>query len=118
MRQTTVFAKSLLRLTGLDWNVPDFSIICRRQRTLAVNIPYYGAKGPLHLAIPRGGINKLLKNTELGIEAHQGVVDDAADQTQRMSRRDPLFKIDIAEQRTARLVRPPRRHPRSPSLRK
>ncbi len=40
LRQTTGFVESLLRLTGLDWDVPDFSTICRRQRTLAVNIPY------------------------------------------------------------------------------
>ncbi len=52
LRQTTGFVASLLRLTGLDWDVPDFSTICRRQRTLAVNIPYRGAKGPLHLLIP------------------------------------------------------------------
>ena len=52
LRQTTGFVESLLRLTGLDWVVPDFSTICRRQRTLAVIIPYRGAKGPLHLLIP------------------------------------------------------------------
>jgi hypothetical protein len=52
LRQTTGFVESLLRLTGLDWPVPDFSTICRRQRTLAVNIPYRGSKGPLHLLIP------------------------------------------------------------------
>lgn len=52
LRQTTGFVESLLRLTGLDWVVPDFSTICRRQRTLAVNIPYRGSKGPLHLLIP------------------------------------------------------------------
>ena len=44
LRQTTGFVESLLRLTGLDWDVPDFSTISRRQRTLAVNIPYHGAK--------------------------------------------------------------------------
>ena len=48
--------ESLLRLTGLDWVVPDFSTICRRQRTLAVTIPYRGAKGPLHLLIDSTGI--------------------------------------------------------------
>jgi hypothetical protein len=42
----------LLLLTGLDWVVPDFSTICRRQRTLAVIIPYRDAQGPLHLLIP------------------------------------------------------------------
>jgi transposase len=56
LRQTTGFVESLLRLTGLDWPVPDFSTICRRQRTLAVNIPYRGSKGPLHLLIDSTGI--------------------------------------------------------------
>jgi transposase len=36
--------------------VPDFSTICRRQRAHAVNIPYRGAKGPLHLLIDSTGI--------------------------------------------------------------
>jgi hypothetical protein len=56
LRQTTGFVESLLRLTGLDWAVPDFSTICRRQRTLAVSIPYRCAKGPLHLLIDSTGI--------------------------------------------------------------
>jgi hypothetical protein len=51
LRQTTGFVENFLRLTGLDWPVPDFSTICRRQRTLAVNIPYRGSKGPLHLLV-------------------------------------------------------------------
>lgn len=54
--QTTGFVESLLRLTGLDWAVPDFSTICRLQRTLAVNIPYRGSKGPPHLPIDNTGI--------------------------------------------------------------
>jgi hypothetical protein len=56
LRQTTGFVESLLLLTGLDWIVPDFSTICRRQKTRAVNIPYSGAKGPLHLLIDSTGI--------------------------------------------------------------
>ena len=51
LRQTTGFVESLLRLIGLDWSVPDFSTLCRRQKTLAVNIPYRGSNGPLHLLI-------------------------------------------------------------------
>ena len=51
LRQTTGFVESLLRLIGLDWSVPDFSTLCRRQKTLAVTIPYRGSKGPLHLLI-------------------------------------------------------------------
>ncbi|MFY0312930.1 IS5 family transposase [Leisingera sp. D0M16] len=56
LRQTTGFVESLLRLVGLDWAVPDFSTLSRRQKTLAVNIPYRGAKGPLHLLIDSTGI--------------------------------------------------------------
>lgn len=40
LRQTTGFVESLLQLSGLDWSVPDFSTVSRRQKTLAVNIPY------------------------------------------------------------------------------
>jgi hypothetical protein len=56
LRQTTGFVESLLRLVGLDWSVPDFSTLSRRQKTLAVNIPYRGSKGPLHLFIDSNGI--------------------------------------------------------------
>ena len=52
LRQTTGFVQSLLRLVGLDWAVPDFSTLCRRQRTLNVSLRYRGSKGPLNLLIP------------------------------------------------------------------
>lgn len=44
--------ESLLRLIGLDWEVPDFSPLSRRQKTLTVNIPYRGSNGPV---APAGG---------------------------------------------------------------
>ena len=47
LRQTTGFVESLLRLAGLDWKVPDFSTLCRRQKALSVAIPYRGGSGPL-----------------------------------------------------------------------
>ena len=56
LRQTTGFVESLLRLSGLDWAVPDFSTLSRRQKTLQVNIPYRGSGGPLHLLIDSTGI--------------------------------------------------------------
>ena len=56
LRQTTGFVESLLRLVGLDWAVPDVSTLSHRQKTLAVNIPYRGSKGPLHLLIDSTGI--------------------------------------------------------------
>ncbi|MFN8684158.1 IS5-like element ISPko3 family transposase [Paracoccus sp. P2] len=56
LRQTTGFVESLLQLIGLDWAVPDFSTLSRRQKTLKVNIPYRGSQGPLHLLIDSTGI--------------------------------------------------------------
>jgi hypothetical protein len=56
LRQTTGFVESLLRLVGLDWAVPDFSTLSRRQKTLKVNIPYRGSGGPLHLLVDSTGI--------------------------------------------------------------
>ena len=71
LRQTTGFVESLLQLIGLNWAVPDFSTLCRRQRTLAVSIPYRGSQGPLHLLIPS---QVLLCNTlpGSGQHGHQG----------------------------------------------
>jgi len=62
LRQTMGFVESLLQLTGLDWDVPVFSIVCRRQRTLTVNISYHGSRGPLHLLID----NTVIKVEEEG----------------------------------------------------
>lgn len=45
-----------MRLIGLDWAVPDFSTLSRRQKTLKVNIPYRGSDGPLHLLVDSTGI--------------------------------------------------------------
>ena len=56
LRQTTGFVESLLELVGLDWAVPDFSTLCRRQKTLSVAIPYRGSPGPLHLLVDSTGI--------------------------------------------------------------
>ncbi|SDG18690.1 Transposase DDE domain-containing protein [Alloyangia pacifica] len=56
LRQTTGFVQSLLRLVALDWNVSDFSTLCRRQRALNVSIPYRGGAGPLNLLIDSTGI--------------------------------------------------------------
>jgi hypothetical protein len=58
LRPTTGFVESLLRLTGLDWEVPNFSTLSRREKTLAVNIPFRGSQGPLHLLIDSTGIKE------------------------------------------------------------
>ncbi len=52
LRQTAGMVASLLRLAGLDWPVPDYSTLCRRQKTLKVQIPYRRSDGPLNLLVP------------------------------------------------------------------
>lgn len=56
LRQTTGFVASFLKLAGLDWPVPDFSTLCRRQKMLTVRVPYRGSGGPLHLLVDSTGI--------------------------------------------------------------
>jgi len=56
LRQTTGFVASLLELAGLDWSVPDFSTLSRRQKDLAVVLPRRASTGPMHLLIDSTGI--------------------------------------------------------------
>ena len=56
LRQTAGMVASLLKLAGLSWPVPDFSTLCRRQKTLSVAIPYRPSSGALHLLIDSTGI--------------------------------------------------------------
>ncbi len=42
---------SLLKLAGLDWDVPDYTTLCRRQKTLAVQTPYRRIDSPLNLLV-------------------------------------------------------------------
>lgn len=48
--QTTGFVDGLLRLVGLDCKVPDFRMLFRRRKTLAISIPGRGFKGPRLMA--------------------------------------------------------------------
>lgn len=52
LRQARGFVESLIRLVGLDWAVPDFSTLSRRQKALVVTIPYRRSQGPLTLLTP------------------------------------------------------------------
>jgi hypothetical protein len=65
LRQTCGMVARLLKLAGLDWPVPDFSTLCRRQKTLTVQIPFRRADGPLDLLVPLG---TLLRNALPGSE--------------------------------------------------
>jgi hypothetical protein len=59
LRQTTGMVAGLLKMAGVDWAVPDYTTLCRRQRTLAVQIPYRRADGPLNLLVDSTGIKFL-----------------------------------------------------------
>jgi hypothetical protein len=59
LRQTTGMVASLLKLAGLNWAAPDYTTLCWRQKTLAVQIPYRRADGPLNLLVDSTGIKFL-----------------------------------------------------------
>jgi hypothetical protein len=59
LRQTTGLVAGLLRLAKLDWPVPDYSTLCRRQKDLTVTIPYRPSQGALHLLIDSTGIKAM-----------------------------------------------------------
>ena len=60
---------SLLKLADLDWAVPDYTTLCRRQKILAVLSPYRRADGPLNLLLDSTGI-KFLGIGELQARKH------------------------------------------------
>lgn len=59
LRQATGLVASLLRLAKLDWPVPDYSTLCRRQKDLTVTIPCQPSTGALHLLIDSTGIKAM-----------------------------------------------------------
>lgn len=59
LRQAMGMAQSLLKLAGLDWQVPDFSTVSRRQKHLAVSIEARLTTTGLHLLVDSTGIKML-----------------------------------------------------------
>ncbi|RXZ42059.1 IS5 family transposase [Crenobacter cavernae] len=56
LRQARGLVCSLLRLLQLDWSVPCYSTVSRRQATLSVRIPVRRSQEPLHLLVDSTGI--------------------------------------------------------------
>jgi hypothetical protein len=56
LRQATGLVASLLKLADLDWPVPDYSTLCRRQKTLPVTLGHRPSSGGLHLVVDSTGI--------------------------------------------------------------
>ena len=59
LRQVTGLAQSLLRLAGLDWPVPDYTTLCRRQKSLSVDLGARASAGGLHLLVDSTGIKMI-----------------------------------------------------------
>ena len=59
LRQAMGMAQSLLKLAGLDWQVPDFSTVSRRQKHLAVTIEAQATTTGLQLLVDSTGIKML-----------------------------------------------------------
>ena len=59
LRQAMGMVESLLKLAGLSWPVPDYSTVCRRQKTLQVRIPYRPAAQGLHLLVDSTGLKMM-----------------------------------------------------------
>ena len=59
LRQTTGMVASILQMARLDWSVPDFSTLSRRQKTISVDISSRRAAGPLNLLVDSTGIKFL-----------------------------------------------------------
>lgn len=59
LRQSIGLVESLLKLSGLNWPVPDFSTVSRRQKELGVEIPYRGKTDVLHLLVDSTGVKML-----------------------------------------------------------
>ena len=70
LRQTIGMVESLLRMAGLeDWPVPDFSTLCRRQKTVSIQIPFRRAGGDLNLLVDSTGV-KMRGDGEWQVRRH------------------------------------------------
>jgi len=59
LRQVTGLTQSLLRLAGLDWPEPDYTTLCRRQKSLSVDLGGRPSAGGLHLLVDSTGIKMM-----------------------------------------------------------
>ena len=59
LRQATGLVASLLKLADLDWPVPDYTTLCRRQKTLPVMLGGRPSSGGLHLLVDSTGIKMM-----------------------------------------------------------
>jgi len=59
LRQSLGMVQSMLDLAGLNWTVPDFSTVSRRQKDIQIKIPYRPSSAGLDLLVDSTGIKFL-----------------------------------------------------------
>ena len=59
LHMVTGFVQSLIKLSGLDGTVPDYSTLCRRQKHIDIAINYQKSRDGLHLLVDSTGLNFL-----------------------------------------------------------
>jgi len=59
LRQVPGLVASLLGLAKLDWPVPDYTTLCRRQKALSVDLGGRPSSGGLHLLVDSTGIKMM-----------------------------------------------------------
>lgn len=69
LRSTRGLMQSILKLLNLDLSVPDYSILCRRRRTLHVTLPRRKSNEPLHMVVDSTGI-KIFGEGEWKVRQH------------------------------------------------
>ncbi|WP_051082562.1 IS5/IS1182 family transposase [Uliginosibacterium gangwonense] len=72
LRQATSLIGNVLKLAGLNWQVPDYTTLSRRQRYMTITLSPKDIGGLLHLFIESNGI-KILNDEEK--KCHQHVTD-------------------------------------------
>ena len=69
LRQTMGMVASLLKLAGLDWPVPDYSTLCRRQKTVTIQVPFRRSGENLNLLVDSTGV-KMCGDGEWQVRKH------------------------------------------------
>lgn len=97
LRKAMGMVQSLLKLAGLDWQVPDFSTVSRRQKHRSVTTGAQPTTAGLHLLVNSTGI-KMLGEGEWNAQKKSmgpAIVDIGARPALALTR--PLWKSGLAK---------------------
>jgi len=105
LRQALGFVHSLLRLAGLQWPVPDYSTLSRRQQTLKVQLPYRPATTALELLVDSVGDAPVMPHLLAQIPPDEKLASVSADGAY-----DTKACHGAIAQRCAQAIIPPRKN--------